>query len=268
MKEMVPGFFNLRQIKKNMGGRSDPDALKTVLYQEIERYNKLIGVLTSTLGDCGKAVLGFVVVTPALEAVMNSLLDFTVPTVWHCAYPSAKNLSNWLRDMGLRIIQMKCWIEKELPKVFWLAGFTYPTGFLTALLQTTARKNGIAIDTLTWEFPIINEKEEDVKVPAKEGAYISGLYLEGARWKSEGACLTEPLPMELTSPMPLVWFKPTDGKKKTGKNNYACPTYMYPVRTGSRERPSYVITVDLKCGSANAEFWTKRGVALLLSTAT
>ena len=163
---------------------------------------------------------------------------------------------------------LKGWIEKELPKVFWLAGFTYPTGFLTALLQTTARKNGIAIDTLTWEFPIINEKEEDVKVPAKEGAYISGLYLEGARWKSEGACLTEPLPMELTSPMPLVWFKPTDGKKKTGKNNYACPTYMYPVRTGSRERPSYVITVDLKCGSANAEFWTKRGVALLLSTAT
>ena len=34
-----------------------------------------------------------------------------------------------------------------MPPVFWLPGFTYPTGFLTALLQTAARKNGLAIDT-------------------------------------------------------------------------------------------------------------------------
>ena len=35
----------------------------------------------------------------------------------------------------------------EMPRVFWLSGFTYPTGFLTAVLQTTARRNGLAIDT-------------------------------------------------------------------------------------------------------------------------
>ena len=267
MKQQVPEAYNLRQIKKDFAGRSDPDALKTVLYQEIERYNKLLGVLKSTLHDCGKAVLGLVVITPALEAVMDSLLDFKVPSVWNVAYPSVKSLSNWLRDLGTRVAQMDHWIKKELPKVFWLAGFTYPTGFLTALLQTTARKNGIAIDTLSWEFPIINLTEDNIQTPAKEGAYISGLYLEGARWDGPGSCLCEPLPMELTSPMPIIHFKPVDGKKKAGKNVYSCPTYMYPIRTGSRERPSYVITVDLKCGSANAEFWTKRGVAMLLSTA-
>ena len=42
---------------------------------------------------------------------------------------------------------------------------------------------------------------------------------------------------------------------------------MYPVRTGSRERPSYVVTVELKSGAATPEFWTKRGTAILLSLA-
>jgi dynein heavy chain len=37
-----------------------------------------------------------------------------------------------------------------------LAGFTYPSCFLTAVLQTTARKNAIPIDTLSFEFSIIN----------------------------------------------------------------------------------------------------------------
>jgi len=38
--------------------------------------------------------------------------------------------------------------------------------------------------------------------------------------------------MELLVQMPIVHFKPTDGKKKGGKGMYQCPLYMYPVRTG------------------------------------
>ena len=198
---------------------------------------------------------------------MNSLLDFRVPKAWDVAYPSSKGLASWLRDLGLRVKQMNDWINLDLPKVFWLAGFTFPTAFLTALKQTTARKNGIAIDTLIWEFPVLTQEAEEIQNGAKEGAYISGLFLEGARWDTNGGgSLTEPLPMELVSPMPLVHFKPVDGKKKSTKNIYACPVYMYPVRTGSRERPSYVITVELKSGTKSGDFWVKRGVALLLST--
>ncbi|GMH50243.1 hypothetical protein TrRE_jg3287 [Triparma retinervis] len=266
MKDAVPKPFDLRKIKKDMGSRGDPDALKTVLYQEVERYNVLLGRLDKAMKDVEKATLGLVVVTPALEATMNSMLEFSVPASWHVAYPSTKGLASWMRDLVERVKQITDWIEKELPKIFWLAGFTYPTGFLTALLQTTARKNGIAIDTLSWEFPIMTQAAEDFQTGAKEGAYIVGMFLEGARWDGGGACLSEPLPMELTSSMPVVHFKPSDGKKKSNKNSYNCPVYMYPVRTGSRERPSYVITVDLKCGTKTGEFWVKRGVALLLST--
>jgi len=48
---------------------------------------------------------------------------------------------------------------------------------------------------------------------------------------------------------------------------YQAPLYMYPVRTGTRERPSYMISVDLKSGNVDPEHWIKRGTALLLSLA-
>ena len=73
-------------------------------------------------------------------------------------------------------------------------------------------------------------------------------------------------PMELISTMPIIHFKPVEGKRRSAKGFYTCPVYMYPVRSGSRERPSYVVSVELRGGKFSSDFWTKRGVAILLST--
>ncbi len=159
-------------------------------------------------------------------------------------------------------------MEGTYPKVFWLSGFTYPTGFLTAVLQTTARRNGIPIDTLSFEYNIINAAEADIAGPPKEGVYIRGLFLEGAGWDFDNSCLCEPNPMELIVPMPIVHFKPVEARKKAPKGVYSCPLYMYPVRTGTRERPSFMINTELKCGTAEPDHWVMRGTALLLSLAT
>ena len=71
--------------------------------------------------------------------------------------------------------------------------------------------------------------------------------------------------MELIYSMPMIHFKPVEAKKSKGKGLYACPLYMYPLRTGSRERPSFMLPIDLKSGSVEGDFWTKRGTALLLA---
>ena len=68
--------------------------------------------------------------------------------------------------------------------------------------------------------------------------------------------------------MPVVHFRPVESKKKASKNTYSCPAYMYPIRTGSRERPSHTISVDLKTGEHDGDFWIRRGAAILLSLAT
>jgi dynein heavy chain, axonemal len=73
--------------------------------------------------------------------------------------------------------------------------------------------------------------------------------------------------MELTVPMPVITFKPVENKKRAHEGMYVCPLYLYPIRNGTRERPSFMTNVDLKAGNSDAEHWIMRGTALLLSLA-
>lgn len=62
------------------------------------------------------------------------------------AYPSLKPLAAWTRDLVVRVEQITNWATTAHPPVlFWLSGFTFPTGFLTAVLQTAARKNNVGL---------------------------------------------------------------------------------------------------------------------------
>jgi len=267
MLEQCPEMFDIREIRNIMASRSDPDPLKTVLFQELDRYNRLLKTVRGTLFNITQAVLGLVSVTSELEEVMLALSTFRVARTWSKTYPSTKPLGSWMLDLIRRCEQFADWSQTELPKQFWLPGFTYPTGFLTAILQTCARANGVAIDALSWDFPVLQHNDvTQITAHPKEGVYVSGLFVEGACWNFASGFFEEPKPMELISPMAIVHFKPTEGKRKSSKGFYLCPVYMYPIRTGSRERPSYVVSTELRAGKQSAEFWTKRGVALLLST--
>lgn len=46
---------------------------------------------------------------------------------------------------------------------------------------------------------------------------------------------------------------------------YSCPCYYYPNRAGSSDRASFVIGIDLRCGTMTSDHWIKRGTALLMS---
>ena len=116
--------FDLVEIKLGLGARSDPDPLKVVLLQEIERYNTLFSLITKSLSDLQKGIQGFVVITQELEAVYDALLVGTVPKAWSFCYPSLKPLGAWMRDLLERHAQMKVWAHEAMPKVFWMSGFT------------------------------------------------------------------------------------------------------------------------------------------------
>ncbi len=111
--------------------------------------------------------------------IFEALFAGRVPAAWLKAYPSLKPLGSWTRDLLARIEQLAAWVEGSYPTCYWLSGFTYPTGFLTAVLQTTARSTGVPIDALSFEHTIIPMDEADISGPPKEGVYIKGLFLEG-----------------------------------------------------------------------------------------
>lgn len=269
LRKAVPEIFNVDNVRMNLQVRDDPDALKTVLLQELDRYNKLLQCIHTFLDALERGIEGAVVITPELENVYSAILLNKVPKAWSFCYPSSKPLASWTQELQMRCEQLCKWANVGLPTVFWLTGFTYPTQFLTALLQITARKNGISIDALNWEFLIINQSESALITPPADGAYVKGLILEGARWDFDHDTLTEPYPMELHCQMPIIHFRPVETKKKSTKGYYNCPLYIYPIRAETRERPSFIIALDLKCGPGRTpDLWTKRGTALLLSMGT
>ncbi|KAG1668463.1 hypothetical protein FOA52_005236 [Chlamydomonas sp. UWO 241] len=264
--EQVPTPWNLEAVMKAKG--DDLSAQHVVLFQEIERYNVLLVRVRSSCVELVKGIKGLVVMSTDLDVIFDALFNAKVPATWLKTYPSLKPLGAWTRDLLARIEQLRNWVDDTYPKFYWLGGFTYPTGFLTAVLQTTARKNSVPIDTLSFEYTIVNLDEREIQGQPKEGVYVKGCFLEGAGWDFENSCLCEPEPMELIVPMPILHFKPVENKKRNAKGIYNCPMYMYPVRTGSRERPSFMISVDLRAGASDPDHWIMRGTALLLALAS
>lgn len=264
----TPEAFSIRSVRERLDVRSDPDPLKTVLYQELDRYNKLLNTLHRTLSTIVKVTQGTASTTAELEEVMLALTQLKVPKIWGSTYPSQKPLGSWMRDLTLRIEFFTAWVDDALPMCWWLPAMTYPTGFLTAVLQVSARMNGVSIDSLSYETPVtVSGDKASINGYPKDGVYVSGIYIEGATWNYTGGYLEESRPMELIATMPIIHFKPVEGKRRAAKGFYTCPLYMYPIRSGTRERPSYVVSVELRAGKFSSDFWTKRGVAMLLSTA-
>nr|XP_040043942.1 dynein heavy chain 2, axonemal isoform X1 [Gasterosteus aculeatus aculeatus] len=240
--------------------------INVVLLQEIQRYNYLLDTIISSQAELEKGIKGLVVMSSSLEETFQYIHDARVPPLWEKAYPSLKPLASWTKDLGLRVNEFARWAETcQPPKLFWLSSFTFPNGFLTAVLQSCARQHNISVDTLSWEFVVSTVDDKLLTYPPKDGVYVRGLFLEGAGWCQMTSCLVEAEPMKMVCPFPTIHFKPVENRKKAAKSMYLCPCYYYPVRSGGADRPSFVVGIELKSGSVTPDHWIKRGTALLMS---
>jgi len=65
---------------------------------------------------------------------------------------------------------------------------------MTGILQTHARRFAIAIDKLSFGFEIMSAESSEYIEDYPEdgvGVYISGLYMDGARWDRELQVITD-----------------------------------------------------------------------------
>ncbi len=87
----------------------------------MNRYNRLLGVLKTSLNDLLKALKGLVVLSQQLEEMANSIFNNQVPTMWASkAYPSLKPLAAWVTDLVARVAFIQDWIDNGIPSVSWL----------------------------------------------------------------------------------------------------------------------------------------------------
>lgn len=131
----IPEPLNYEEICQKIRPQEDNNPLKIVLLQEIIRYNKLLSIVRQSLADLSKGIQGLVLISEDLEKVQISLYDLKVPTAWSFCYYSLKSLYLWVDDLIRRIDQLKTWADKGQPNEFWISGFSFPTGFTTALMQ-------------------------------------------------------------------------------------------------------------------------------------
>ncbi|XP_012151823.2 dynein heavy chain at 89D [Megachile rotundata] len=260
----VPEEYDLIRIRKNYGVSVTPTTI--VLLQELERFNRLIRTMKRTLSQLRKAIAGEIGMDAVLENISTALYNGVLPKEWAKLAPDTKKtLAGWMEHFEKRIQQYNTWSGTNEPIVLWLAGLHIPETYLAALVQMSCRRNSWALDhslmyTAVSRFTI-PEKVED---RPDEGCYVSGLYLEGARWDVDEQCLKKSHPKVLVEPLPVLIILPVEAHRLRLQNTLKTPVY-----TTSNRRNAMGVGLVFEANLATTEHvshWVLQGVCLILNT--
>jgi dynein heavy chain len=214
----------------------------------------------------------------------NSMVDGGVPTLWSSrAYPSLKPLGGWVTDLLQRLLFLKKWMDSgKTPTLYWVSGFFFTQAFITGTKQNYARKHKLPIDTVDYDFEVLRpdlcEVIKDGTAPGPDdGAYIWGLFVDGARWDAAGHHFAEQKPKELYTVMPTIHLLPREKAKIEPVQDtdpggtahlYLCPTYKTSQRFGmlstTGHSTNFVMWIRVPMAPEhNQQHWIKRGTAML-----
>uniref|UniRef100_A0A8C2VBK0 Dynein axonemal heavy chain 17 n=1 Tax=Chinchilla lanigera TaxID=34839 RepID=A0A8C2VBK0_CHILA len=176
--EKIPESFNMAEI---MAKAAEKTPYVVVAFQECERMNILTNEMRRSLKELNLGLKGELTITTDMEDLSTALFYDTVPDTWVArAYPSMMGLAAWYADLLLRIRELEAWTtDFALPTVVWLAGFFNPQSFLTAIMQSMARKNEWPLDKMCLSVEVTKKNREDMTAPPREGSYVHGLFMEG-----------------------------------------------------------------------------------------
>jgi dynein heavy chain len=293
----LPSKFDIITLDEKAKPLMDTDQQPYILValQESGRMNVLLTEMLRSLEELQKGLAGALNMTNLMEELVLSLSINQVPgrnpfhkASWEkLAWFSMKSLSSWFPDMKLRCDSLRSWDETlKLPFSLWLPSLFNPTSFLTAIKQATARKEKLPLDNMSTEThctTMLTVEEAD-RYP-QDGAFVHGLFIEGARWQDldeaasfasdvEGekiaGMLVESRPRQLLTSMPLIYMKAVIVQKdwdpqavgyiRPEKDIYNCPCYTTTFRG-----PTFVFVATLKTHE-RAEKWISAGVALMFQT--
>ncbi len=256
--ERLPENFNLPELMARVEERTP---YISVALQECDRMSILTTEIRKSLKELDLGLKGDLTITENMENLMNSIYLNEVPARWEkYAYPSLQPLATWYADLLLRVKELEMWVsEFQLPSVVWLSGLFNPQSFLTAIMQTTARKNEWPLDRMILSVDVTKKNRDEFSGAPREGAYVHGLFMEGARWDTGSGMIQESLLKDLTPAMPVIYIKAMTVDKKETKGVFECPLY----RTRTRG-PTYVWTFNLKT-KERPQKWILAGVCLLCS---
>lgn len=225
-------------VHQSSSRREPVDPFTVVLHQELSKCNELVQHVHASLVDIQQAIQGLVAMSQTLEQVLRSLYMHQVPPDWRkqdgagfletsSTSSSSQSLVHWMHHLLFRIEFLLEWQTHGVPRdlVFPLSVFSFPQGFFTAILQRHARKYAIPIHHLDFNFLVVDDQalgskseeedrgeidndDDDDGAKMIDGAYISGMFLEGAQWDDEHQWLCDPRPGVMHHYMPIIHVQP------------------------------------------------------------
>jgi len=268
---ILPEDFNMFDLKMAIGENLTPYLV--VLIQESERFNGLLREIRQDLKEMRMGLDGALNITDKMEKAMDLMIIQKVPTTWVAAWRTNKTLDPWFADVVARTTQLRKWGESlVMPPSLWLAGTFNPMAFITAVMQTTARKRGWALDNVvTFTDPTAMDWE-DADVQPEDGAYIHGVFIEGARWDRDSGEIRESFLRDLTPQMPIVHLLAIEASSVHASGYHDTPCYYVSQRGGGPPPGSFVFFMTLKTSEPTVKGlygvysykWVLAGVGLLL----
>jgi dynein heavy chain, axonemal len=172
--EKMPEMFIIKELLERIEDRTP---YVNVFIQEIERMNTLLFEMRSSLQRLDLGLRGDLQISESMEQLMRALFEDKVSSSWEkLAYPSLKPLGLWFTGLLERVKQLQDWtVDLGLPKVTWLSGLFNPQSFLTAVMQTTARRNDWPLDKTVIQTEVTKKTMDDIQAPSRDGAFINGL---------------------------------------------------------------------------------------------
>ncbi|KAF4691102.1 hypothetical protein FOZ60_016205 [Perkinsus olseni] len=249
--------------------RSMPDEEKGpyqyVFLQECSYMNELIFEMVRSLQELQLGFKGELTMSETMENLSNALILEIIPPRWaKLAFPSTRPLRSWLTNLKERCAQLEEWTNdpSSVPKVVDVSKFFNPQSFLTAIKQLCCQQQMLELDKLMVFTEVTKREKSQIESFSREGAYVTGMFLEGARWDINGNCLDESKPKEMFCKMPVINCKAgladETGSGKSEKGMYICPIYCTPQR-----RPYFVFAAQLRTKHSPAK-WVLAGVAMIL----
>jgi dynein heavy chain len=257
------------------------ESMNTVLSQEMLRFNDLTVIVKRSLALIKKAVKGLVVMSNDLEAMGNNMFNGAVPGMWMAAaYPSRMPLGSWAKDLVLRLEFIQAWfVSKSYPSTYWLSGFYFTQAFLTGTKQNYARRSKQPIDECEYETLVLTaaEEAESKKTAPEDGAFVWGMFIDGAQWDRETHAMEESQPKELFVGIPTIHIKPVhhsnlepvkDSDVGGTRHVYISPCYKTSIRFGvlstTGHSTNFVMFFRIPMDPKhNQRHWIKRGTAML-----
>jgi dynein heavy chain len=234
---------------------------ENVFLQETTTMGLLIDEMKRSLKELGRGFAGELTMSGSMEALENALFLGRVPAAWtKLAWPSMRTLDLWIADMLKRCTQLMEWTENpnEVPRVTWISGLIIPESFLTAIKQVTAQAKGLELDKLvTWTEWTKKMNAEKIEGQPRSGVYLSGYYMQGARFDTASLVMAESRPKELFSTMPIVTCSAILSTEEETNGVFSAPVYKTEFRG-----PTFVFSAQIRTKHPNAK-WVLAGVALV-----